>query len=178
MTIRESQGAGVSSRSSFTMEDVVVELCAGSGVEASGSAAKGKCTNVEVRQCSESGVVAANGGSIALIGSKTQVHHNCTDEDSDDHGLEVYGSLASTIQLVAPLTKEVVSFDNGGDGARNWGCGFGADVDRIVRVSVAVGETKVQGNSPRGPRRTPPVALKEHDETLDAQVARLPIDSV
>jgi len=57
-----------------------------------------------------------------LIGAKTTVHHNCTDEDSDAfmHGLQLWGS-SSTIQLVSPLTKEQVSLDNGGGG--NWGAG-------------------------------------------------------
>ena len=79
----------------------------------------GRCTNVEVRQCGRSGVCAAHGASITLIGAETTVHHNCTEGESDDYGLGVFSSRSSTIQLVSPLTKEHVSLDNGGGG--NWG---------------------------------------------------------
>jgi hypothetical protein len=74
---------------------------------------------VEVCQCGSSGLFAF-GGSITLIGAKTTVHHNCTDGASDEYGLLVGGSTGGlgTIQLVSPLTKEQVSYSNGGGG--NW----------------------------------------------------------
>ena len=98
--------------SSFTMDDVLVEQSDQCGVCAFGTGIVGRCTNVEVRHCGCSGVLASNGGSIALIGAKTTVHHNCKKGDSDEYGLKVDGS-SSTIQLVSPLTKEQVSLDNG-----------------------------------------------------------------
>ena len=88
------------------------------GVYAEGTAGVGRCTNVEVRQCGVSEVLAAGGASITLIGPKTTVHDNCTKGRSVYYGLEVYGSSSSTIQLVSPLTKETVSINNGGGG--NW----------------------------------------------------------
>ena len=66
------------------------------------------------------------------------------------YGLTVYGSSSSTIQLVAPLTKEQVSLDNGGGG--NWGAGNGANINQIKTIdapaissslsSAQTGETK------------------------------------
>jgi hypothetical protein len=103
-----------------------------------------------VRQCERSGVVAINGASITLIGTKTTVHHNCTRGVSADYGLGVYNS-SSTIQLVAPLTKEQVAIDNGGGG--NWGAYRGGDLNQIKMIdapgiasaaatAAPVGETK------------------------------------
>ncbi len=132
LTLRQAKRTGVIGKSSFTMEDVLVEQCGNYGVAASGTGGVGTCTNVEVRRCGGSGVLASRGASITLIGAKTTVHHNCTDEESWNYGLKVYGS-SSTIQLVSPLTKEQVSLDNGGGG--NWGAENGADIDQIKTIS-------------------------------------------
>ena len=134
-----SEEDGVVGMSSFTMEDVLVEQCGGHGVFAYGTGVVGRCTNVEVRQCGWSGVLASNGASITLIGAKTTVHHNCTEGESDDYGLEVYGSSSSTIQLVSPLTKEQVSIDNGGGG--NWGAEDGGDINQIKTMTEQNGSS-------------------------------------
>ena len=105
-----------------------MEQCGGYGVIARGTAGVGRCTNVEVRQCGLSGVVAWIGASITLIGPKTTVHDNCAMEDSVDYGLAVWGS-SSTIQLVSPLTKETVSINNGGGG--DWGAKGRGDIHQI-----------------------------------------------
>jgi hypothetical protein len=128
LTVRQAKGIGVYGRSSFTMEDVLVEQCGGSGVWARGTGVHGRCTNVEVRQCGWSGVLASHGASITLIGAKTTVHHNCTTGCGWYFGLAAYNSTLSTIQLVSPLTYEQVSTDNGGGG--NWGAIFGGDIIR------------------------------------------------
>ena len=114
------------------MDDVLVEHCGWSGVSVYGTGVVVICTNVEVRQCGHSGVAASDGASIALIGAKTTVHHNCTKGDSDDYGLTVCES-SSTIQLVFPLTKEQVSLDNGGGG--NWGAFNGGDINQIKTIA-------------------------------------------
>jgi len=128
LTLRQAKECGVWGESSFTMADVLVEQC-GYGVVAQGTSVVGRCTNVEVRQCGLSGMVASGGASITLIGAKTTVHHNCTKGKSGHYGLKVSWSSSSTIQLVSPLTKEHVSLDNGGDG--NWGAAFGGDINQI-----------------------------------------------
>jgi hypothetical protein len=87
-------------------------------------------------------VAAFTGASITLIGAKTTVHHNCTKGNSDEYGLTVFGSSSSTIQLVAPLTKEQVALDNGGGG--NWGANakYGGDIHQIKTiVSVVAAKT-------------------------------------
>jgi hypothetical protein len=122
------------------MDDVLVEQCGFSGVLASGYGVAGRCTNVEVRQCGWSGVSASHGASITLIGAKTAVHHNCTKGESNAYGLDVYGSPCSTIQLVSPLAKEIVSTDNSGGG--NWGAaGVGADITQINTIAAVIPPT-------------------------------------
>ena len=133
LTLRQAKGFGVDGKSSFTMDDVLVEQCL-CGIYADGTGGVGRCTNVEVRQCRESGVVVINGASITLIGDKTTVHHNCTKGHSWDYGLKVYSS-ASTIHLVSPLTKQQVSIDNGGGG--NWGAKYGGNINQIKTIETA-----------------------------------------
>jgi len=133
LTLSHSEGNGVYGSSSFTMEDVLVEQCSGDGVMAMYPGVVGRCTNVEVRQCGRSGVLARDGASITLIGAKTKVHHNCTAESSDNYGLKV--SSSSTIQLVSPLTKEQVSTKNGTSyWQRNWGAVDGGDINQIKTI--------------------------------------------
>jgi hypothetical protein len=73
LTLRQAKQCGVVGYSSFTMEDVLVEQCSGSGVWLCGTGGVGRCTNVEVRQCGGNGVLAAGGASITLSGAKTTV---------------------------------------------------------------------------------------------------------
>ena len=144
LTLRQSNHNGVSGFSSFTMEDVLVKECENDGVYAYG-AGVGKCTNVEVRECGKNGVFAAIGGTITLIGAKTKVHDNCTRGYSSDYGLKVADRLlshSSTIQLVSPLTKEQVSFDNGLEA--NWGATETADISQIKTIFERVPETEVR----------------------------------
>jgi hypothetical protein len=132
LTLRQAMEFGVLGYSSFTMDDVLVEQCGWSGVCANRTGVVGRCTNVEVRQCGDSGVVASLGASITLIGAKTMVHHNCTRGENTHYGLQVSGSSASTIQLVSPLTKEQVALENCGGG--NWGATFGGDIHQIKTI--------------------------------------------
>ena len=135
LTLRGTNWSGVVGRSSFTMNDVRVEQCGGYGVGAQGTGVVGRCTNLEVRQCGQSGVAAANGASITLIGAETTVHHNCTEGESNEYGLTVHGSLSSTVQLISPLTKEQVAIDNGG--SSNWGARDGGDINQIKTITKA-----------------------------------------
>jgi hypothetical protein len=140
LTLRHAKECGVWGFSSFTMEDVLVEQCEENGVFVWGTGVVGRCTNVEVRQCGLSGVAASKGASITLIGAKTTVHHNCTNNDSDEYGLGVYNSSSSTIQLVYPLTKEQVSVNNGGGG--NWGA-WRAEINQIKTITPADDEANL-----------------------------------
>ena len=129
LTIRQSTGCGVYGKSSFTLNDISIEQCGFSGVRASGPSVVGRCTNIIVRQCGESGVVAhdeissilhpfLDGASIILDGTETSIHDNCTKGESNNYGLNVYGS-SSKIQINLPLTKDSISKRNGGGGNYN-----------------------------------------------------------
>ena len=145
LTLHQAKGNGVWGQSSFTMEDVLVEECGYSGVRADSTGGVGRCTNVEVRQCGASGVKAQNGASITLMGKKTSVHHNCTKGGNNEYGLKVYGA-SSTIQLVFPLTKVIVSFNNNEDRKDrkwDWGAEQGGDINQIKTIGAPQsGETK------------------------------------
>jgi hypothetical protein len=134
LTLRQAK-RGVLGRSSFTMDDVLVEQCGYHGVWANGTGVVARCTNIEVRQCGWSGVSADSGASITLVGAKTTVHHNCTKGKSGTYGLGVYNSPFSSIQLVAPLAKEQVAIGNGGGG--NWGAEGGSRLNQIKTIDVA-----------------------------------------
>ena len=133
MTLRSAKKTGVWGQSSFTMKDVIVERCCESGVVAWGAA--GACTNVNVRQCGKSGVLAGKGGSMTLIGAKTKVHENCTTRNYSVYrrhcGLTLVG--LSTIHLVSPLTREIVSINN--TLGHNWGARKGGNIDQIKTVA-------------------------------------------
>ena len=152
LALRQAKKDGVQGWSSFTMDDVVVEQCGDEGVVAVGTGVVGRCTNVEVRQCGWSGMVAGSGASITLIGAKTTVHHNCTTGDNVHYGLKVYGSSSSTIRLVSPLTKEEVSVDNGGSG--NWGAEEGSGINQIKTVESEIVEA-AEAAAARGEVRVP-----------------------
>ena len=130
-TLRQAQHNGVLGMSSFTMEDVIVEQCGDFGVIVVAGVI-GRCTNMEVRHCGKTGVIASMDGSITLAGAKTTVHHNCIHGFSGSYGLGVWGSSSSTVQLISPLTKEKVSTNNGGGG--NWGAGSGGDIHQIKQI--------------------------------------------
>jgi hypothetical protein len=103
---------GVSAKSSFTMQDVVVKDGSGDGVAVYGKNVQGILTNVEISNCKESGVGAYQGASITLLG-KTNVEKNCVEDYQDDdcYGL-VVDSPTAIIQVVNPLTIKSVSHGN------------------------------------------------------------------
>jgi len=76
------------------------------------------CDDLQVVGCGQSGVSAGIGVTVTLSGEDTQIQGNVTKGFSIDCGLYTY-SPTSKIQLVAPLTKEEISTNNGGGG--NWG---------------------------------------------------------
>ena len=83
LTLRDSLGCGVFGDGgglggpSFHLENVRIEGCRGSGIEAWGM--KGTGNNIEVRQCGGSGIRVYSRGSLRLSG-RTTVHNNCQDE--------------------------------------------------------------------------------------------------
>ena len=103
------------------------------------------CDDLQVIGCHSNGVCANSGATITLSGEGTSIQRNVTSAHSMDsfaHGLKWqssgdYGLKTCTssdkILLVAPLTKEQISINNGGGG--NWG-GLGTieqvDNDGIV----------------------------------------------
>jgi hypothetical protein len=122
-----------------------VEMCKIRGVRADN--AHVFCVDLEVVACAMSGILTINGGTVKLSGENTRIHGNAKAEGEwssfDQYGL--YASPGTKIQLVAPLTKERVSTNNGKGG--NWG-GSGTIEQVIEQVgSSSSGETKSSGSS-------------------------------
>tara|TARA_B100000795_G_scaffold261994_1_gene239382 strand:+ start:87 stop:968 length:882 start_codon:yes stop_codon:yes gene_type:complete len=120
MTIRESLYSGVegfSKAASFLLDNVCIDRCAYHGVSVS-ETNRNQMTNCEISNSGDSGLRVYD-GTILIKGKKTTIHHN----RSGNKGRSFYGMKTSTsssiIQLIAPLTKESISTDNGGGG--NWG---------------------------------------------------------
>ena len=76
------------------------------------------CDDVQVVGCGYSGVLASSGGTVKLSGETTRIEGNVTSGDRRCYGLTAWDS-SSKIQIVTPLTKDTISFSNGGGG--NWG---------------------------------------------------------
>ena len=139
LKIKEGKGTGLVADNGM---DVVVrrctiEKCGNNGVAA--ERAYLSCIDLRVVGCRMIGVFAVSGGTIKMSGEDTRIHNNVTCGDSDAHGLQagqvMSFSSSSKILLVAPLTKEKISTNNGGGG--NWG-GRGD----IIQVPAPAGETK------------------------------------
>jgi len=60
------------------------------------------------------------GGLMTIDGNATTIHHNCTNNGmgNDNGGLQTR-TYSSSILLVSPLTKEMISTNN--EGGKNYG---------------------------------------------------------
>ena len=84
-------------------------------------------TDCKISNSKHSGSIVFNGGLMTIDGDATSIHDNCTDERSQNYGLDtgfIDASTTSTrtpgsIIIKSPLTKESISTNNGGGG--NWG---------------------------------------------------------
>ena len=95
---------------SFDCRRVKFDKCGGCGVFA--CATKGRLTNCQVTNCTNSGVYSY-GSTIEIEGEESRINNNCTSRDSDDYGLK---TVASIIHLLSPLTKKSISKKNKGGG--------------------------------------------------------------
>jgi len=121
-TVRGSKRTGIRGYqgASFDLEDVLVEDCKTCGIVAYKN--ETKCKNVEIRNCGWSAVSASTNAKVIMEGRHTTVHGNCHNGIGDalHHGLSTLDSTAE-IELIYPLTKELVAVDNVFHGNANWG---------------------------------------------------------
>ena len=64
--------------------------------------------NCNVSHSKQSGLLVYVGGLMTIDGNATTIHHNCTNVG---YGLHTWSS-SSSIHLVSPLTKEMISTNN------------------------------------------------------------------
>ena len=112
LTLRGSKVDGVCSGyngASIHLDNVSVENSGNDGVFVRGSK-RNTMKNCNVSHSKESGLFV-NNGLMTIDGNGTTIHHNCTNR-YDCYGLRANSS--SSIHLVSPLTKEMVSTNNHG----------------------------------------------------------------
>jgi parallel beta-helix repeat protein len=118
LTLRKSNSIGVYGNwgASMHLDNVSVENSGNDGVYIWGSK-RNTMKNCQVSRSKYHGFSVWNGGLITISGNATTIHHNGTP------GFLVYGlytnGISSSIHLVSPLTKEMISTNN--HCARNYG---------------------------------------------------------
>jgi hypothetical protein len=107
LTLRKSEGEGVYGYgTSMHLDNVSVENSGESGVEVFGSK-RNTMKNCNVSHSKYCGLYVGS-GLMTISGNATTIHHNGTSEGG--YGLATY----SSIHLVSPLTKEMISTNNHG----------------------------------------------------------------
>jgi hypothetical protein len=127
LTIRSESNGLLSISHSFTLNDLIIEECAGYGV-IPGPLACATCSDITIRKCEKSGVLAFPHSLIILKG-KTSVYENCLGGSRRYYGLDTWGYPSSKIQIVKPLSKETIFKGNMGGG--NWGLLFDGQIETI-----------------------------------------------
>ena len=112
LTLRKSNGHGVCgwNGASMHLDNVSVENSGSSGVAVAGSK-RNTMKNCNVSHSKGNGLSVWDGGLMTIDGNATTIHHNGT---SGGYGLRAF----SSIHLVSPLTKEMISTNN--NGGRNY----------------------------------------------------------
>jgi len=107
LTLRDSNNCGVlGNGASMHLDNVSVENIKYQGVRVNGSK-RNTMKNCNVSHSKWSGLEVSEGGLMTIDGNDTTIHHNGTDGGC---GLET--SSSSSIHLVSPLTKEMISTNN------------------------------------------------------------------
>ena len=137
LTLRESKDEGIEAveGASIHLDNVSVENSGWHGVHVYGTK-RNSMKNCNVSHSKFSGLLVWNGGLMTISGNGTTIHHNCTDERSDDYGLQPCYSSCS-IHLESPLTIEMISKNNGG-GGNHGGGGLIKTVGKDGKVLEAV----------------------------------------
>ena len=118
LTIREGTGEGLFANVGMHLivRRCTVEQCKWNGLFAQGINVS--CDDLQVVGCGLSGVFARESCTVKLSGENTRIEGNVTSGSSDRYGLATFFNSSSKFQIVAPLTKETISSNNGGGG--NW----------------------------------------------------------
>ena len=124
LTLRQSKGIGVEGRmyggASIHLDNVSIENNGECGVVVYGK--RNTMKNCNVSHSKSNGlVVSGDDGLMTIDGDATTIHHNCISRCSCEisscyvpFGMHVYTN--SSIHLLSPLTKDMISKNNGGGG--------------------------------------------------------------
>ena len=114
LTLRDSKGNGVYgvyNGASMHLDNVSVENSGCRGVYVYSTKRNYTMKNCNVSHSKSSGLEVYGGGLMTIDGNATTIHHNGTGGDGY-YGLNV--GFSSSIHLVSPLTKEMISTNNNG----------------------------------------------------------------
>ena len=112
---------------SIHLNNVSVENSEGSGVVVIGTKRR-TMKNCNVSHSKGSGLASEDGGLMTISGNATTIHHNGT----NGRGYGLYAYHSSSIHLVSPLTKEMISTNN--HEGRNYWCCCGFTGDGIIQT--------------------------------------------
>jgi hypothetical protein len=113
LTLRKSKGAGLyAGGASMHLDNVSVENSEENGVVVYGTK-RNSMKNCNVSHSKWSGLLVMKGGLMTIDGKDTTIHDNGTSGGGDNYGLKAWDS-SSSIHLVSPLTKEMISTNNDG----------------------------------------------------------------
>ena len=112
LTLRKSKSAGVWGNygASMHLDNVSVENSGSIGVYVRGSK-RNTMKNCNVSHSKWNGLFVGGDGLMTVDGNATTIHHNGSN-GGGYHGL--YADSSSSIHLVSPLTKEMISTNNHG----------------------------------------------------------------
>jgi parallel beta-helix repeat protein len=113
LTLRKSKENGVFNGfngASMHLDNVSVENSEYSGVYVYGSK-RNTMKNCNASHSKYDGLSVSNGGLMTIDGNGTTIHHNNTGGFGGGYGLHTHDS-SSSIHLVSPLTKEMISTNN------------------------------------------------------------------
>jgi hypothetical protein len=114
-TIMGSSGDGLYGENglSFLCDRMTFTQCGKNGVKVNET--QGRLINCVITECGNSGINCSFNGIIEVEGSQTKVDGNVINDFDIDHGLNVIFA-SSSIHLLLPLTKELISTNNQGGG--------------------------------------------------------------
>jgi hypothetical protein len=110
LTLRDSNDYGLCGwRGSMHLDNVSVENSGDNGVVVDGTK-RSTMKNCNVSHSYGCGLLVRDGGLMTIDGNATTIHHNC----AGGYGSGLYAGPSSSIHLVSPLTKEMISTNNHG----------------------------------------------------------------
>ena len=115
MTITQTKEHGLKGQNGLAFDclNIHFDQCGQCGVFVEDT--NGRLTNCQVTNCIESGIVSYSNSLVEIEGEETKIESNVKSQNVKEYGLSSLDSTSS-INILAPLTKELISTKNQGGG--------------------------------------------------------------